>query len=55
MAIPDFQTLMLPILRRLGDGEPIQHRDLRAALAGEFRVTEDELAEVSKREGRRTR
>ena len=42
MPIPDYQTLMLPLLRRLGDGEEHAIRDLVNDLANEFHLTEEE-------------
>ena len=45
MAVPDFQTLMLPVLRATADGE-ISARDLRARLAEEFELSESDLAEM---------
>lgn len=45
MAIPDYETLMLPLLRRLAAGE--QHiRQLSQSLAEEFNLTADERAEL---------
>lgn len=46
MAIPDFQTCMLPFLRFLGDGQERQLKDAVRALAQEFRLTPDELNEL---------
>lgn len=46
MAIPDFQTLMLPLLRALSDGEEHRFRDSVEALAEEFDLTEAERAEL---------
>ena len=41
MAIPDYETLMLPLLRRLASGE--QHvRELSQSLAEEFTLTDEE-------------
>ena len=45
MAIPDYQTLMLPLLRRLADGHEHALRDLVSALADEFRLTPEERAQ----------
>jgi restriction system protein len=45
MAVPDFQSLMLPFLEVLQDGKEIAMRDLTAALASRFRLTEAELEE----------
>lgn len=46
MAIPDFQTCMLPFLRFLGNGEERQLKDAVKALAAEFKLTAEELAEL---------
>lgn len=46
MAIPDFQTLMLPLLRHCADGGEHATRDVVPALAKEFELTEDELLEL---------
>ncbi|HET7475342.1 MAG TPA: restriction endonuclease [Dermatophilaceae bacterium] len=49
MTIPDFQTLMRPVLahlgRRAGDGQVHRTRDVREAMAAEFHLTEAERAE----------
>ncbi len=45
MAIPDFQSLMLPLLRQLADGAQHRAADVVAALAGEFRLSPEEMAE----------
>jgi restriction system protein len=42
MAIPDFQTLMLPLLEILGDQEEHKIRDVYAALGDRFGLTQDE-------------
>ena len=46
MAIPDFQTLMLPVLRVLKDGNEVQFKSVVDKLALEFKLTDDELAEM---------
>lgn len=43
--IPDFQTLMRPVLAELEDGQVHAVRDLRARLAITFQLSEAELAE----------
>lgn len=43
MAIPNFQELMLPLLRRLADGKPARMRDLTASLAEHFALRPDEI------------
>jgi restriction system protein len=45
MAIPDFQTLMLPALRAAKSGE-VRTRDLVGRLATEFGLSEEERAEL---------
>ena len=42
MAIPDFQTLMLPVLELAGDGREHSVRDTREALAERFGLTEQD-------------
>lgn len=42
MTIPDFQTLMLPLLEKLGDQEEHKIRDVYAALGDRFGLTQDE-------------
>lgn len=44
MAIPDFQTLMLPVLRHLADGGDHAVRDIVAAMSDEFGLAPDERA-----------
>ena len=46
MAIPDYQTCMLPFLRWLGDGQEHSLRDAEEALAANFKLTETERAEL---------
>lgn len=41
--IPDFQKIMYPALRYLGDGQQHGLQDLLSALAKEFNLTEDDL------------
>lgn len=45
MTIPDYQTLMAPVLRELADGTERATRDLAAALAPVFSLTDEELAQ----------
>jgi restriction system protein len=45
MAIPDFQSVMLPFLQTLQDGKERTMRDLTDALAKHFKLTEEELQE----------
>ena len=46
MAIPDFQTIMLPLLRLAGDRNPHFLSDATDTLAAEFALTQDEVAEL---------
>lgn len=46
MAIPDFQTCMLPFLRFLGNGEERQLKDAVKVLTAEFKLTALELSEM---------
>jgi restriction system protein len=45
MAVPDFQGLMLPVLRAAADGD-VSAADLRSRVAAELRLTEADLAEM---------
>src|SRR5579875_865143 len=45
MAVPDFQTLMLPVLKAAADGE-VKISDLVDKLAEEFQLTEEERREL---------
>ncbi len=42
MAIPDFQTIMLPLLRFCADGKEHANQEALDALATEFGLTNDE-------------
>lgn len=42
MPIPDYQTLMLPLLKIAGDGAVHTKRDVVTSLAAHFGVTEEE-------------
>lgn len=46
MSIPDFQTVMLPLLRFVSDGKEHHVRDAVEALAEEFGLSETERAEL---------
>lgn len=46
MAIPDFQSIMRPLLEHLSDGETRRNRETNEFLAGYFQLTEDELSEM---------
>ena len=45
MAIPDFQSVMRPVLAAVADGEPLALRDLRERIANEFQLSEEERNE----------
>lgn len=47
MSVPKFYEFMLPILQKLGDGEPRHWRELRDHCATEFKLSEDDLAELN--------
>jgi len=44
MAIPDFQTLMLPLLKVAGDGKEHDFRDTVEVISQQFNLTEEERA-----------
>ena len=46
MAIPDYQTLMLPLLRLASDASEHRFRDAIERLAAEFKITDAERAEL---------
>jgi restriction system protein len=46
MAIPDYQTLMLPVLKLAGSGEELRFRDMVETLAQEFDLTAEERSEL---------
>lgn len=45
MTIPDFQTLMRPVLAHLADGQVHRSRDVIEAMVGQFGLTPEERAE----------
>jgi restriction system protein len=45
MTVPDFQTLMRPLLQQYASGDEKQIADARAELASEFELSEEDLAE----------
>lgn len=47
MTIPDYQTLMLPLLRAMGDGRPRHVRELSDLLGQEFALSDDELRQLT--------
>ena len=44
--IPDYQTLMLPLLKITADGNEYHYRDLIEALSNEFQLTDEERKEM---------
>lgn len=46
MAIPDYQTLMLPVLKHAGDGQEHLLQETVEALSDQFGLTEQERAEM---------
>lgn len=46
MAVPDFQTLMRPLLEEVADGREHSIKDLRARLATRFDLTQEDLEEM---------
>jgi restriction system protein len=46
MPVPDFQTFMLPLLTIAGDGKVHSVAEARAAIAVQFKLTEDDIREV---------
>lgn len=46
MTIPDFQSIMLPLLEIVNDGKEHSHRDVSEALAVQFNLTEEEKNEL---------
>jgi restriction system protein len=48
MPIPDFQSLMLPVLRFVSDGKDHSTAEMRERIGGDLKLTPDELAEKLK-------
>ena len=46
MAVPDYQSTMLPLLRYIGDGQEHSLREAIEALAEEFGLSEEEREET---------
>lgn len=44
--IPDFQTLMLPILKYLGDGEEYSSKDILNRVIIDFKLSDEEVAQL---------
>ena len=42
MAVPDFQSIMLPLLELAGDGKERSLADSREAIAGDFDLSQEE-------------
>ena len=42
MSVPDFQSMMLPLLQILGDGKPWFHKDIVAAIADKLNLTDEQ-------------
>ena len=53
MAVPDFQTLMLPLLKLTGDGQQHTFAEAVERLAQEFQLSEDDRNEDFSEAGRR--
>lgn len=51
MAIPDYQTFMLPLLRYLADGQPHAASKVADALAQEFGLTPEEKKQTFPSDG----
>ena len=54
MAVPDFQTMMLPFLAVAGDGQEHTSGGMAESLAGQYKLTESEKTEMVP-SGRQTR
>jgi len=46
MAIPDFQSIMLPLLNALKDGQEHSNADLIVRLSSEFGLTDEEKRQL---------
>ena len=46
MVIPDFQTIMLPLLKITGDGQKHRHGDVSSVLAAQFNLKEADIKEM---------
>ena len=46
MAVPEFQSLMLPLLKALGDGEEHSLHEVIESLADQFELTDEERREL---------
>jgi restriction endonuclease Mrr len=45
MAVPDYETLMLPVLRAVASGAPMTASEVRAAVAEQVGISEEDRAE----------
>jgi len=48
VAIPDYQVVMLPLMRAVADGEEHSLSELIETLASEFHLTEQECNELAR-------
>ena len=46
MSVPDFQTLMLPVLREFADGAEHATKDVRQRVAAQLHLTAEDIAEM---------
>jgi len=46
MTLPDFQTVMLPVMQQLADGAEHKHAHLLAQISDHFKLTEEERAKL---------
>lgn len=46
MAVPDYETLMLPVIKHLADGKPHKRPEVTRAMADEFQLSEDERKQL---------
>ncbi len=53
VAIPDFQTIMLPLLKIASDGQEHSIREAREALSAEFKLSEEEKRRSFQVDGKR--
>lgn len=46
MPVPDYQSIMLPLLKAVSNGKEFKFREIVEVLAAEFELTEDERREL---------
>jgi restriction system protein len=46
MSVPDFQTLMLPVLREFADGAEHAPKEIRQRVADRLHMTPEDIAEM---------